>query len=170
MPMRLVKKIRFELGLSVLLLMLFVFFVSNIHRWVIETLPATIHPVFFPAVVTGFLVFLSVLLVLCNIKALWQVHHGTLNRMQLEQYEGSEDDHRIGAITCYIGIMVIYLVGLHYIGFVYSTPAIMFVLSMMLGLKNRLWGIISYLLFAYALNYVVLNFMQILLPSGVLFK
>ena len=63
----------------------------------------------------------------------------------------------------------LYLIGLHFIGFVYSTPIVMFLVSLMLGLRHWLIGIVCYVLFTLLLNYVAFNFMQIILPTGVLF-
>ena len=41
--------------------------------------------------------------------------------------------------------------------------------ELMLGLRHWLIGIVCYVLFTLLLNYVAFNFMQIILPTGVLF-
>lgn len=76
---------------------------------------------------------------------------------------------RFAALAGYVGILFLYLIGLHFIGFVYSTPIVMFLVSLMLGLRHWLIGIVCYVLFTLLLNYVAFNFMQIILPTGVLF-
>ena len=105
------RNIWIEAGISLFLMLFFIYFYCHIDQWVIETLPSTISPAFFPSVV----------------------------------------------------------IGLHFIGFVYSTPIVMFLVSLMLGLRHWLIGIVCYVLFTLLLNYVAFNFMQIILPTGVLF-
>ena len=72
-------------------------------------------------------------------------------------------------LTLLMCSLFLYLIGLHFIGFVYSTPIVMFLVSLMLGLRHWLIGIVCYVLFTLLLNYVAFNFMQIILPTGVLF-
>ena len=76
---------------------------------------------------------------------------------------------RFAALAGYVGILFLYLIGLHFLGFVYSTPIVMFLVSLMLGLRHWLISIVCYVLFTLLLNYVAFNFMQIILPTGVLF-
>ena len=86
---------------------------------------------------------------------------GKVDEERLELQEGGEEAGRFAALAGYVG--------LHFIGFVYSTPIVMFLVSLMLGLRHWLIGIVCYVLFTLLLNYVAFNFMQIILPTGVLF-
>lgn len=163
------RNIWIETGISLVLLFLFVFLYFNIDEWVLETLPATISPAFFPLLVTGLLIFMSGILVFFSFKSLRVMLAGKVDKERLVLQEGGEEAGRMVALICYVGIMFLYLAALHYIGFVYSTPFIMLLVSVMLGLRRWVIGMIAYVLFTLALNYAALNFMQILLPSGVLF-
>ena len=94
---------------------------------------------------------------------------GKVDEERLELQEGGEEAGRFAALAGYVGILFLYLIGLHFIGFVYSTPIVMFLVSLMLGLRHWRIGIVCYVLFTLLLNYVAFNFMQIILPTGVLF-
>mgnify|MGYP006950672106 CR=1 FL=1 len=93
-------------------------------------------------------------------------------------FEFGTDDFITGLFEMMLDIIILrelaikydfFLIGLHFIGFVYSTPIVMFLVSLMLGLRHWLIGIVCYVLFTLLLNYVAFNFMQIILPTGVLF-
>ncbi|MEG1610322.1 MAG: tripartite tricarboxylate transporter TctB family protein, partial [Bilophila sp.] len=146
------------------------FFYCNIESWVLETLPATISPAFFPLVVTGILVFMSGVLLFFSVKSLHTMLTGQVDKERLDLQEGGEEAGRFTALFGYVGIMFLYLVALHYIGFLYSTPFIMLLVSLMLGLRHYVMGMAVYVLFTLALDYAALNFMQIILPTGVLFQ
>ena len=151
------RNIWIEAGISLFLMLFFIYFYCHIDQWVIETLPSTISPAFFPSVVTLVLIIMSALLT------------GKVDEERLELQEGGEEAGRFAALAGYVGILFLYLIGLHFIGFVYSTPIVMFLVSLMLGLRHWLIGIVCYVLFTLLLNYVAFNFMQIILPTGVLF-
>ena len=52
-----------ETGIAITLLMLFLILYSGVDRWVIQTLPSTVSPVFFPKVITLLCIFMSITLV-----------------------------------------------------------------------------------------------------------
>ena len=112
---------------------------------------------------------MSVLLVGFALRALRHMLAGTVDDERLELQEGGEEAGRFVALAGYVGILFLYLIGLEYVGFVYSTPVVMFLVSVMLGLRHWLIGIVCYVLFTLALDYVAFHFMQIILPTGVLF-
>ena len=139
-------------------MLFFIYFYCHIDQWVIETLPSTISPAFFPSVVTLVLIIMSALLTGFCLRSVRHMLAGKVDEERLELQEGGEEAGRF-----------LYLIGLHFIGFVYSTPIVMFLVSLMLGLRHWLIGIVCYVLFTLLLNYVAFNFMQIILPTGVLF-
>ena len=142
---------------------------DRIDQWVIETLPSTVSPAFFPSVVTLVLIIMSALLTGFCLRSVRHMLAGKVDEERLELQEGGEEAGRFAALAGYVGILFLYLIGLHFIGFVYSTPIVMFLVSLMLGLRHWLIGIVCYVLFTLLLNYVAFNFMQIILPTGVLF-
>ena len=144
------RNIWIEAGISLFLMLFFIYFYCHIDQWVIETLPSTISPAFFPSVVTLVLIIMSALLT------------GFCLRSVRHMLAGKVD-------AGLVGILFLYLIGVLVLGFVYSTPIVMFLVSLMLGLRHWLIGIVCYVLFTLLLNYVAFNFMQIILPTGVLF-
>lgn len=164
------RNIWIEVGISLFLMLFFIYFYCNIDGWVIESMPSTISPAFFPTVVTLVLIAMSVLLVGFTLRALRHMLTGRVDEERLELQESGEEAGRFVALGGYVGIMFLYLLGLEYVGFVYSTPVVMFLVSLMLGLQHRLIGFVCYVLFTLGLNYVAFHFMQIILPTGVLFE
>ncbi|MFR5647809.1 MAG: tripartite tricarboxylate transporter permease [Bilophila wadsworthia] len=163
------RNIWIEAGISLFLMLFFIYFYCHIDQWVIETLPSTISPAFFPSVVTLVLIIMSALLTGFCLRSVRHMLAGKVDEERLELQEGGEEAGRFAALAGYVGILFLYLIGLHFIGFVYSTPIVMFLVSLMLGLRHWLIGIVCYVLFTLLLNYVAFNFMQIILPTGVLF-
>ncbi len=163
------RNIWIESGISLFLLLFFIYFYCHIEQWVIETLPSTISPAFFPSVISIVLIAVSALLAGYCLNSVRHMLSGTVDEERLELQESGEDAGRFLALAGYVGILFLYLAGLYFIGFVYSTPVIMFLVSVLLGLRHWLIGIVCYILFTLLLNYVAFTFMQIILPTGVLF-
>ena len=86
-----------------------------------------------------------------------------------EFYECSEERIPVGRILVYIGLLFSYLIGLYYIGFIYSTPVITLAVAGLLGIKRIFIAAISVIVFTIALYYASFYGLQILLPSGILF-
>ena len=84
--------------------------------------------------------------------------------------DNDEDGGHLLALAGYTGVLFLYLLGLHYLGFIYSTPIAMLLIALMLGLKRWLIGLMFYILFTLLLDYVAMHFMQIILPKGILFR
>lgn len=170
------RRLRIDVGISLALMLIFSFFYMNIDEWVIETLPATISPAEFPTLVTAILIVMSGLLGVISFRALRAVRgkNDETERagdcdLACECEEGLNAKQVISLFS-YMGVLTLYLVGLHYIGFVYSTPVIMLLVARLLGMKKWLVGLVCYIAFAVALNYFVFEFMHVILPSGVLFE
>ena len=84
-----------------------------------------------------------------------------------EEYNISDISFQLGFSS--LNYSFLYLIGLHFVGFVYSTPVIMLLVSLVLGLRHWLAGLAAYIAFTLAVNYAAFHFMQIILPTGVLF-
>ena len=151
------RNIWIEAGISLFLMLFFIYFYCHIDQWVIETLPSTISPAFFPSVVTLVLIIMSALLTGFCLRSVRHMLAGKVDEERLELQEGGEEAGRFAALAGYVGILFLYLIGLHFIGFVYSTPIVMFLVSLMLGLRHWLIGIVCYVLFTLLLNYVAFS-------------
>ena len=132
------RNIWIEAGISLFLMLFFIYFYCHIDQWVIETLPSTISPAFFPSVVTLVLIIMSALLTGFCLRSVRHMLAGKVDEERLELQEGGEEAGRFAALAGYVGILFLYLIGLHFIGFVYSTPIVMFLVSLMLGSDQKL--------------------------------
>lgn len=170
------RRLRIDLGISLALIAIFSFVYINIDKWVITNLPFTISPADFPRLVTGILIAISGLLGVISFCALsslkrrqnGKVHVGDCD-LACECEEGLSS-RQLMSLGLYIGILLLYIVGLNYIGFVYSTPIAMFLIAKILGLKKWIIGMICYIIFVVTLNYFVFEFMHVILPTGTLFE
>ncbi len=163
------RKLAIEICISIALLILFLVMVINMPKWVIETLPSTVKPTFFPRIVSGTLAGLSLLLLITTIID----YHKTATRLvrdKEKQFETVQDDAKYSSLIIYITVLFLYLLGMKYLGFLLSTPFAMFAVAVQLGLRKYMIGFITYVMVAFALNYVAFNYMQIMLPSGLLWE
>lgn len=170
MPELLKRNIWIEFGLSVFCVLFFTFLLFNLERWVLATMPSTLSPAFFPMLITVICLTMSVLLLLFSLRSLYHMHAGLVDEERLLLQEAGKDAGRFLALAGYVGILFCYLLGLRYVGFLYSTPAVMLLISLMLGLKRWLTGLACYILFTLLLDYAAMHLMQIILPQGILFE
>lgn len=108
------RNIWIEAGISLFLMLFFIYFYCHIDQWVIETLPSTISPAFFPSVVTLVLIIMSALLtgVLPPVRTP-HARGARSDEERLELQEGGEEAGRFAALAGYVGILFLYLIGLH---------------------------------------------------------
>lgn len=202
-----------NLGIGVFLTGLFLLASLRMDDWVIEAMPATVSPVFFPRLTAMLLTAFSASLVIVSLRALRRglaennengvkdenresLPDGNGGAQEAEKRDGDaaaetsgdastgedgeaaedgeeesgEDAGRMLALCAYVAVMFLYLAGLHYVGFVISTPPAMLAVGLMLGLRRWLPALICYVAFTLALDYAAFHFMQIILPEGVLFS
>ena len=196
-----------NLGIGVFLTGLFLLASQRMDDWVIEAMPATVSPVFFPRLTAMLLTAFSASLVILSLRALRRglaennengvkdenresLPDGNGGAQEAEKRDGDastgedgeaaedgedeeesgEDAGRMLALCAYVAVMFLYLAGLHYVGFVISTPPAMLAVGLMLGLRRWLPALICYVAFTLALDYAAFHFMQIILPEGVLFS
>ena len=158
-----------EVVISVTLLCFFMTLYGGIDRWIIQTLPSTISPTYFPKVITVLCITMSVLLVYFSVITL-KTDLGNRSEVVKIDENIDEDAVRVFPIICYISVLFLYLICLYFIGFVYSTPFIMLFVALSLGLKRVFVGFTAYVLFTLGLNAAVFHLMHIILPVGVFFE
>ncbi|HIU18427.1 MAG TPA: tripartite tricarboxylate transporter TctB family protein [Candidatus Avidesulfovibrio excrementigallinarum] len=158
-----------ELGISLALTGLFLYAYLNMESWVIETMPSTISPAFFPTLTAQLLFWFSLILVGVTLWVMFYKKPGTADNKRKASAQTTESTGRVFALIGYIAIMFLYLIGMHYVGFVISTPLIMLAVALLLGIRRWIIGFVCYVAFTLALDYAAFHFMQIILPSGVLF-
>lgn len=164
------RNIWIELGISLFLSGLFLFTYLNMDNWVIEAMPSTISPAFFPTLTALLLFLFSLTLTGLSLLAVRHMLSGEIDDERLHLQEAGEQAGRFLALGGYILVMFLYLIGMYYVGFVISTPLVMLAVALMLGIRRWLLGLACYVAFTLALNYASFHFMQIILPSGVLFE
>lgn len=85
------RNIWIEAGISLFLMLFFIYFYCHIDQWVIETLPSTISPAFFPSVVTLVLIIMSALLTGFCLRSVRHMLAGKVDEERLELQEGGEE-------------------------------------------------------------------------------
>ncbi|MCD7982894.1 MAG: tripartite tricarboxylate transporter TctB family protein [Desulfovibrio sp.] len=170
MPELLKRNIWIEFGLSLFCVLFFAFLYFNIEHWVLATMPSTLSPAFFPMLITAICLVMSALLLFFSLRSLYHMHAGLVDDERILLQEAGEEAGRFLALAGYVGVLFLYLLGLQYVGFLYSTPIVMLLISLMLGLKRWLTGLVFYILFTLLLDYVAMHLMQIILPQGILFE
>ena len=170
MPELLKRTIWIEFGLSLFCVLFFAFLYFNIEHWVLATMPSTLSPAFFPMLITAICLAMSALLLFFSLRSLYHMHAGLVDDERILLQEAGEEAGRFLALAGYVGVLFLYLLGLQYVGFLYSTPIVMLLISLMLGLKRWLTGLVFYILFTLLLDYVAMHLMQIILPQGILFE
>ncbi len=159
-----------EVALSFTLVLLFTSVFFNADSWIIETLPSTLKPSFFPTSIAGIMLVASLIFLGQTFVALRHLLRGEVDEERIMLQMAREESGSSYALLAYLFLLFMYLLGFYYIGFLYSTPIIMFFVSLMLGLERKVLGAVSYVLFAYIVDYATFEFMQIILPTGVLFE
>ena len=170
MPELLKRNIWIEFGLSLFCVLFFAFLYFNIEHWVLATMPSTQAPAFVPMLITAICLAMSALLLFFSLRSLYHMHAGLVDDERILLQEAGEEAGRFLALAGYVGVLFLYLLGLQYVGFLYSTPIVMLLISLMLGLKRWLTGLVFYILFTLLLDYVAMHLMQIILPQGILFE
>ena len=170
MPELLKRNIWIEFGLSLFCVLFFAFLYFNIEHWVLATMPSTLSPAFFPMLITVICLAMSALLLFFSLRSLYHMHAGLVDDERILLQEAGEEAGRFLALAGYVGVLFLYLLGLQYVGFHYSTPIVMLLISLMLGLTRWLTGMVFYILFTLLLDYVAMHLMQIILPQGILFE
>ena len=156
-----------EEGISLFLAAFFIFFHAHIDGWVVEAMPSTISPAFFPTVVTRVLIVMSLALVGISSFDVWRMSTG--GEVSAEDVE-PEGKGRMLALLAYVLILFLYLAGMHFVGFVVATPLVMLAVALLLGIRRWFIGLLCYIAFTLALNYASFHYMQIILPAGILFE
>ena len=164
------RSIWIELGISLALTGLFLYAYLNMESWVIETMPSTISPAFFPTLTSKLLFLFSFILVILSLRTVFLVASGKTDAGLNTSTQEGEGTGRYLALVGYITIMFLYLIGMYYVGFVISTPIVMLAVALLLGIRRWLIGFVCYVAFTLVLDYAAFHFMQIILPSGVLFQ
>ena len=159
-----------ELGVSLTLAALFLYASIQMPNWVIETMPATVDPAFFPALTSKLMFLFSVVLVGIVLWTMFRKDPGKAGIMRKATEKGAEGTSRVLSLFAYIAIMFLYLIGMHYVGFLISTPLVMLAVALLLGIRHWIIGFACYVAFTFILDYSTFHFMQIILPAGVLFE
>ena len=170
MNLELRHKIILEIIISMFLLVFYSVLYLEAGSLIEQTFMASLDPVFFPRVIILCITVMSFMLTIDSF-VMWNNYkkNKITHHMKTLVTDG-EEEYPMARVFIYIGTLFLYLIGFYYIGFVYSTPIIILLVAYLLGMKNIFIGAIMAIIFTLALDYASLNFLQILLPSGILFE
>lgn len=170
MNIELRNKIILEIIIGAILLITYIALFLSIDILVEQSVFSTFDSRFFPKTISSCLIVLSAVLFINSCKMWKNYKEGNITLYMKSLLSDSKEPYPLKAILLYIAILFLYLLGFHYLGFVYSTPLVMLITSYLLGMRNLLAGAIFAVVFTLALDYASLHLLQILLPSGVLFS
>ncbi len=164
-------KLRIVLEICISCFLLVCYFVFSIFQadMIEQTLSLVLDQTLFPKAITITVIIMCFLLFYDSIRLYINHEKGVITPEIHEFYECSEERIPVGRILVYIGLLFSYLIGLYYIGFIYSTPVITLAVAGLLGIKRIFVAAISVIVFTIALYYASFYGLQILLPSGILF-
>jgi len=134
-------------------------FYFNIEKFVAGGMSTVTSPVDFPKFIIGIVVILSLLLMVTG-----YFKKSILLEEELEKKINTR------AMILYLGVLIFYLVSLNYAGFKLSTPVVMALSYTLFKGKQYLTFIPFAIAFTFAIDYVAFNFMNIMLPAGLLFE
>ena len=81
------RNIWIETGISIFLLIFFIIVHANVETWIVEAMPATISPAFFPGLVSMILAVLSAGLLAFSLRAVRHMLSGEVDDERLELQE-----------------------------------------------------------------------------------
>ncbi len=169
MNLELRHRIMVEISISVFLLI----FYASAHYYsgnhIEIPLFADSDPTFFPQMVSSIIMTFSALLAFESLGFYINYKKGKLTHQMRTLVTDHEEDP-LWRTFLYIGVLFAYLIGFHFLGFVYTTPIIIVAVALLLGMKNILLGAVVAIAFTLALDYASLHLLQIMLPKGALFS
>ncbi len=162
-------RILIEIFISIFLLVFYALLHVYSDDYVIVPIFSSADPVFFPKTVSLCIVVFSALLVFESC-SMWINFKKDKITHQMRMLMADHEDNPLLKTVLYVAVLFLYLIGLHYFGFIYTTPVIIILVALLLGLKNVFIGALLSIVFTLALDYASLRFLQIMLPQGTLFS
>ncbi|WP_051305279.1 tripartite tricarboxylate transporter TctB family protein [Desulfogranum mediterraneum] len=141
-------------------------FLLNMHHFVSGGMSSASSPLAFPRFIISIVVLLSLLLMITG----W-FGKGAVAPSAPGGEEGTDHNPKqTRYLFYYLALLFLYLILLHYLGFMISTPIVMLMVSWLLHGRNLLVLTPLAVGFSVALYYLALHLMKIILPMGVLFE
>lgn len=162
-------RIILEIIINALLLVFYSVLYLNADSLIEQSLFGSLDASFFPKIIILCIAIMSLML-LIDTFIMWNNYKKNKITHQMKELIANSEDYPMVRVFIYIGTLFLYLIGFYYIGFFYSTPIIVVLVAYLLGMKNILIGVVAAIVFTLALDYASLHFLQILLPSGILFE
>ena len=150
-------------------------FLLNMHKYVSGGSHSSVSPLAFPKFVMILVVVLSLVLVVTGLLEK-PGKDGTRDQdgdpakpaPGLPGAQAGKINHKNTLV--YLGILFLYLAGLHFVGFMISTPIIMLMVAYILQGRNFLALVPGFIAFSVGLYYISMKLMKIILPAGILFE
>lgn len=169
MNLELRHRIILEIIINALLLVFYSVFYLNADSLIEQSLFGSIDASFFPKIIILCIVIMSLMLFI-DTCMMWNNYKNNKITHKMKALISEKESYPMSGVFIYIGTLFLYLLGFYYIGFIYSTPIIVVLVAYLLGMKNFFIGVSAAIMFTFALDYASLHFLQILLPSGILFE
>ncbi|MCG8567381.1 MAG: tripartite tricarboxylate transporter TctB family protein [Desulfobacterales bacterium] len=137
-------------------------FLLNMHHFVSGGTHSAVSPLSFPRFVMVLVVILSLVLMVT----------GFLSKPTADPQAKEKASAPVNQVNTliYLGLLFLYLILLHYVGFVIATPIIMVAVAYILNGRNFKVMIPGFIAFSVILYYVALKLMKIMLPLGIFFE
>ena len=148
--------------IGVILFMISFPFLLNMHHFVSGGMHSAVSPLSFPRFVMVLVVILSVVLVIT----------GLFSKPVPTATDGKKDATAANPVNSliYLGLLFLYLILLHFVGFMIATPIIMVCVAYILNGRNFKVLIPGFIAFSVGLYFVALKLMKIMLPLGIFFE
>ena len=147
-------------------------FLLIMHRFVSGGMHSATHPLSFPRFVITLVVLLSFVLILDGWFSKKKQQPKPENQPLEEQGALPDQDPKTSNINIliYLGILFLYLILLHFVGFLIGTPIIMLMVAYILHGRNFKTLVPMAIGFSVAIYYIALKLMKIILPMGIFFE
>ncbi len=149
-----------DVVIGLILFMISFPFLLNMHRFVSGGMHSAVSPLSFPRFVIVLVVILSVVLMITGLFS--------KSAPAVEEKKGVGPNPVNSLI--YLGLLFLYLILLHYVGFMVATPIIMVGVAYILNGRNFKVLIPGFIAFSVGLYFVALKLMKIMLPLGIFFE
>ena len=140
-------------------------FLLTMHHFVSGGTHSSVSPLSFPRFVVVLVVILSIVLVITGL-----LEKPASGKASAPDAGNSVPDINHVNTAIYLGILFLYLVLLHFVGFVIATPIIMLMVAYILNGRNFLILAPAFTAFSVGLYYISMKLMKIILPTGIFFE
>lgn len=161
-----------DLAASIVLLLSGTFFLINMGAFVDEGLPAQVSPLVFPGFVTIITLLAAFALLVESLREIMAMRAGKLRgsdlAVALVEADEEEREESNKGFYIYIAILIAYYLVFDTVGFLLTTPLVMFAVSWLLGGRRILMSLCLFIVFTFLLDQAFFRVLKMALPDGIL--